>query len=131
MFATYLSMFSPPPRRLFLIDGMGALLSAISLGVVLPYWQPLFGMPVRVLLPLAAVALGFAFYSLGCYWRFPGRWRAWLRGIAMLNITYILATLFLTVLHWAELTLWGKLYFVGEAIVVLSLAAIEWRTAHR
>jgi len=53
-------------RRLFLIDGIGALVSAVMLGLVLTVWAPVFGMPRRVLIPLALVAAGFAIYSLTC-----------------------------------------------------------------
>ena len=40
-------------RGIFLMDAMGALVSVVLLGVVLPLLEPLLGMPVSALSPLA------------------------------------------------------------------------------
>ncbi|MEL6140721.1 MAG: hypothetical protein AAFU67_03805, partial [Bacteroidota bacterium] len=44
------------PKQLFLIDGLGATLTAICLGVVLTRLESLFGMPRTILIPLSLVA---------------------------------------------------------------------------
>lgn len=55
------------PWLALLIDGIGATLSAFSLGVVLPALEPYVGMPRRVLFVLALVALVYAACSIGSY----------------------------------------------------------------
>lgn len=114
-----------PPRRLFLIDGLGALLTASLLAFVLVPLERYFGMPVRVLYPLAAVAGLFALYSLLCYARFPANWQLYLRGIAVANLSYCVLTAVLVVYFWQQLTVLGVLYFVGEMGVVSGLVAVE------
>jgi hypothetical protein len=44
-----------------LIDSLGALLSALILGLVLTRWESVFGMPKRVLYFLAAIAAVFLY----------------------------------------------------------------------
>jgi hypothetical protein len=114
-----------PPRRLFLIDGLGALLTASLLAFLLAPLERYFGMPVWVLYPLAAVAGVFALYSLLCYARFPANWQPYLRGIAVANLSYCVLTAVLVVYFWGQLTVLGVLYFVGEMGVVIGLVAVE------
>ena len=47
-------------RILLLADGIGALVSAIMLGIVLPNFQPLVGMPLKELYILAAIPVVFS-----------------------------------------------------------------------
>lgn len=117
-----------PPRRLFLIDGIGALLTASLLAFLLAPLERYFGMPVRMLYPLAAVAVVFALYSLLCYARFPARWQLYLRGIALANLSYCVLTVVLVVYFWERLTVLGGLYFVGEIGIVIGLVVVELST---
>lgn len=116
-------------RQLFLIDALGAVLTAVMLGVLLPALEPHFGMPRRVLVPLSAVALGFAVYSATCHRR-AARAR-WMLVIATANALYCLGTLSLVLHFRASLTWLGVAYFLGEAVVILSLVVVEMRVALR
>lgn len=116
-------------RRLFLVDGIGALTSAVMLGLVLTTWEPFFGMPSRVLVPLALAAVVFAAYSLTCHRRNLGP--PFLLGIAMANTAYCGVTLALVVAHRASLTTLGLAYFVGEVLVILALVAAEFDAVRR
>lgn len=117
------------PRKLFLIDGLGALLSSLLLGVVLVKLEPVFGMPKNVLAILALLALLFAVYSLVVYWIFPTWWRPALRVIAVVNLLYCCVTLGLVYAYREVVTSWGVLYFVLEVLVIAGLATKEWKTA--
>lgn len=117
------------PNRLFLIDGLGAVLSALMLGGVLAHWEPVFGMPKPELYVLAGIAVVFAVYSLLCSWRLKGNWRPFLLGIGFANFFYCGLTLGLVIWHWDSLTLLGILYFIGESLIVLSLVSIELKRA--
>lgn len=116
-------------RHLFLIDALGAAVTAAMLGVLLPTLEPYLGMPPRVLLPLCFVALCFCVYSAVCSWR---RARPpFLLVIAAANTAYCLFTLGLVGLLWNTLTPLGVAYFVGEGVVILGLVAIEVHVALR
>jgi len=119
------------PRRLFLIDSLGALLTALMLGLVLSSFVPVFGMPRAVLYPLSLIAVGFAVYSFFCYRRFPTNWPPFLRGIAVANLFYCCLTLGLVFYYYEQLTVLGGLYFLGEIIIVVSLAVGELKTVKK
>jgi hypothetical protein len=118
-------------RTLFLLDGAGALLSAVLLGLVLPRFESFFGMPRETLYLLAAFPLIFAGFDLWAYFRPARHLQLMLRIIALLNLGYCGFSLAMVVRHYATLTGWGLAYFAGELLIVLTLAGIEWRLASR
>lgn len=114
---------------MLLVDGVGAVMSAVFLGMVLPAIQNHIGMPVTTLRFLAAIAVCFAIYSLSCY-RFSNPENPiWLRMIANLNLGYCALTFLLVLAHRSELKVLGWLYFVGEMLVVLGLVWVEKNNA--
>lgn len=117
------------PRTLFVIDGVGALVTALSVGVVLPMLGEHIGMPRPVLRALALTGVVFAAYSLTCAATLPRRWPAYLQGIALANASYCVATAAVLVRFSATLHVLDWLYFVGEIVVVGTLAAMELRVA--
>jgi hypothetical protein len=98
-------------RRLFSIDALGAAVTAVMLGVVLPALEAYVGMTARVLVPLSFVALGFAVCSSACFTLHAGS--RWLLVIAAANTAYCLSTLSLAGLLWSTLTGLGVVYFLG------------------
>lgn len=115
------------PKNLFLLDSLGALLSAILLGVALPSFQPIFGMPHKALYGLAALACLFAIYSSWNYIWFRENWRPYLRAIAIINLLYCGLTAAFVVYFRQELTKWGLLYFLLEMLVIIVLVVIEFQ----
>jgi hypothetical protein len=113
-------------QKFFLIDGIGAVLTASMLAFVLPPFQSYIGMPYPILNILAMAAAAFAAYSLTCFLLVAENWKPYLRGIAIANSSYCIATLLLIIYLWQELTLLGIAYFFGEIILVMSLVRIEW-----
>jgi hypothetical protein len=120
---------SLPSRKLFLIDGFGAVLSAILLGLVLTSFKPWFGMPVNVLYILASLAALFALYSFSCFLLNPRNWKLFLKVIAFTNLTYCCLTLSLVYLYFADLTSLGVAYFLLEIIIIAVLSATELKIA--
>ena len=59
--------FAKDPKQLFLVDALGAALSAVLLGVVLVNYEPIFGIPSDSLSLLAAVPYFIAVYDVVCY----------------------------------------------------------------
>lgn len=117
------------PYRMFLIDGIGAVVSAVLLGGVLASFESTFGMPADVLHGLAAVACVFAVYSFFSFIRKPDNWQPFLRVIAILNAVYCCVTIGLVIHFYGQLSLLGILYFGGEVILVLSLVGVELKVA--
>lgn len=116
-------------NRIFFVDALGAVLSATMLGIVLPGFVAVFGMPAHALYPLAAMATCFAFYSFACHLLKPNRWQIFLRIVASLNLGYCMVSMTLMYVFWGSLTGWGVLYFVLEKIVVLLLVYGEFETS--
>jgi hypothetical protein len=122
-----LGWFTRQPELTLLIDGGGAILSAICLGVVLPMFQAYVGMPRRVLLALAIVALLFSAWSIGCYVLRRTEWRTGVRVISVLNLVYCGVTAVLVAAFWSQLTRAGVTYFLLEILVIGALVAVERR----
>ena len=122
---------SANPRRIFLIDGAGAVLTAFLLCVVLASFQSFFGMPAQVLYVLGAVAAVFAVYSFSCYCWLKRSHRSFLAAIIIANLLYALVSLGLVIYYFPQLSSWGLLYFAGEIIVILVLVSIEYRCLKR
>jgi len=117
------------PRTLFLVDGVGALVTALLVGLVLPALGEHIGTPRPVLRALALTAAVFAAYSLTCAATRPKRWPGYLRGIALANAGYCLVTAAVLIRFTAALHVLDWLYFVGEIVVVSALVTLELRVA--
>lgn len=126
-----LNKITSNPKLVFLLDCLGALLSAFLLGVALPSFQPIFGMPHNVLYGLAALACLFAIYSFWNYRWFKENWRPYLRGIAIVNLVYCGLTAALVIYFRQELTTWGLLYFLQEMVVIIVVVMLEFKTIAR
>lgn len=117
------------PKKLFLIDAIGALVSAIFLGVVLVNLKEYIGMPQDVLYLLAFLPVLFFIYSTSCYSFIKNNWKPYLRIIAVINMLYCLLSISMIIIHATALTILGYAYFIVEAIIVGVLAVVEYRTA--
>ena len=113
------------PRKLFLIDGIGALITASFLLAVLRPFEDCFGMPVVALNYLAGIAIAFCFYSAACYHFLKRNHRPYLRVIALGNFLYCALTAALLLIHRELLSVLGWAYFTAEIALVLGLSAVE------
>ncbi|MCB0667167.1 MAG: hypothetical protein KDC80_15170 [Saprospiraceae bacterium] len=120
---------SANPKRLFQIDGFGAILSAILLGVVLVRLEGVFGIPKTTLYFLASLPCLFAIYDFFCYFKLAGNWGIFLKGIAISNLTYCFLSMGMAFYHRAEITNLGWTYILIEISIVGMLAYIEWSVA--
>lgn len=117
------------PKKLLLIDSLGALLSAFLLGVVLVKFESSFGMPLKVLYWLSIIACVFAVYSLMSYLIIKNNRKLYLKIIAFANLTYCCLTIGLVLFFSDELTNLGLIYFLSEVAVILTLVIIELKSA--
>lgn len=107
---------------------MGAFVSVVFLAM-LYLFEAYFGMPRKTLAVFMTIATIFFVYSSIVYFVSPLRWPTYLKIIAILNICYCLFTIYHVVKHIHNLTAYGKLYFMGEVLVIALLAGYEIKIA--
>lgn len=115
---------------ILLLDGIGALITAISVGLVLPLIQPWIGLPVGVLRALGGLALLLATFSLSRHLLGRGSGAA-LRVIALANLGYCSLTATLVIYYSDTTTALAYGYFIGEIVIVVVLAARELQLARQ
>ena len=118
------------PKKLFLIDGFGAILSAFLFGVVFVKFEQIFGIPTSVLYFLATIPIFFVIYDIFCYQKYPNIGLL-LKGIAVLNILYCCISIGVIFYHFSTITIFGWVYIMVESILVSFLAMIEFRVGKR
>lgn len=111
------------PKKLFLFDAIGAIISSILLAVVLTSYESFFGIPKNTLYILAAIPIVYVVYDIISYR--SNNTKLLLKGIAFLNVTYCFFSFILTSTHYETITLFGWLYIIGEVCIVLLLARFE------
>ena len=117
------------PKKLFLIDGVGALLSAFLLGVVLVLLEKYFGIPTSTLFFLASFPIFFAVYDYYCYKKEREKLGRLLQLIAILNILYCFLSMGFAVYHYETITYLGWIYISIEILIILVLAVLEFKVA--
>jgi len=118
-------------KKLFLLDGLGAILSAFLLGVVLVKLESYFGIPVPTLYVLAALPCFFAIYDFYCYFKIEKKLEEFLKVIAITNLLYCCLSLVLAFYHYQEISYLGCIYIIGEIIIVVILAIIELKAVKK
>ncbi len=126
------------PKNIFLIDGIGALVTFLFLFGIGFLVQEYFGIPKNVLYILAFVALFYAIYSFLCYFflfdnfgKSLRKWQFFLKIIIIANSLYCMIIAFLLVLFYQNLTVLGLSYFILEIGVIIILVILETRIAFR
>ena len=112
-------------RNIFLIDGLGAMTSALFLWILTGRLHAFVGMPLPVLNALAIAAVFLCVYSITCFFAGGRRWKPLLRTIAIINVLYCLVTAACLVRYWHLMKIPGMIYFVLEILVILALVSIE------
>jgi hypothetical protein len=118
-------------KKLFLIDSLGALLSAFLLGVILVRFESSFGMPRNVLYFLSITACTMSIYSFMNYLLIKKNRKYYLKIIACTNLFYCCLTLGLTLYFNKELTTLGLIYFLSELVVIITLVIVELKSASK
>ena len=116
-------------KQLLFVDSIGAMVSAVMLGLVLPHFQRHIGMPITELYLLASLPIAFAVIDF--YWLLfrKGNERAGLLLIAFANMAYSLLSMLLVIVNFELLTALGLSYFVIELLLLAALVAFELKTA--
>jgi|JI9StandDraft_1071089.scaffolds.fasta_scaffold05310_7 hypothetical protein len=111
-------------ENIFLIDGLGALLTCILLGV-LSLMESFIGFPKEYLFYLIPIALCLSFYSLTFHFLKSTNSKKYLSILAFFNFIYCCLTLFFIFQSRNIITIFGVLYFTSEIIIILLLVIYE------
>ena len=114
------------PKSVFLTDALGALFTTTMLGVILVQFRSYLGISSTLLYMLAMFVFALFLYSSSIYFIKPSKWVAYLKIIAILNWSYCIITLFTIFQIENSITLFGKVYFIGEALLIALIALLEW-----
>ena len=124
-----IKQLSSEPKKMFLIDSIGALTTAFLLFVVLRIFNEYFGMPERILTYLSVIAVFFCIYSTTCFFVIKTNWTTFIKGISIANLLYCVLTIGLVIFYNPQLTTIGTAYFIGEIAIIIGLVCIELNVA--
>jgi hypothetical protein len=126
---TLLHYFSAHPRRLFLLDGTGALLTAATLYGSYRYFDNCFQLPEDVFVMFFYTALYMAVFSFINVAN-PRNYKVFsLRFIGTANRLYALLTFSISLLYYKELAAIALFYFGVEMLILVLLSAVEFKVA--
>jgi len=116
-------------KNIFLMDGLGALVSAFMLGVVLVKLQAYIGIPKNALYILASFPVIFAIYDFSCHLIKPKKVGLFINIIAIANLMYCFVSIYYLIQHQQQLSTLGWMYFIGELIILVVLIIMEFKLA--
>jgi hypothetical protein len=119
------------PKTLFLIDSLGAILTAFFLFVVMRQFNGYFGMPKTVLTYLSVIAVCFCIYSYACFLYLNALWTPYIRLIGIANLLYCALIFVLLIKYYSLLTIIGITYFLIEIAIICVLCYVELKVAKR
>jgi hypothetical protein len=123
---TLLFRLAKNPKKIFLIDALGALMTCVLLIIIQTKLKLYFGMPIKTLTILSILAFALFWYSTACFTLFQKiNWKQHLKRIARANSIYCGLTFVLLVYNYKIITPLDWIYFLGEIAVVLSLVYLE------
>ncbi|WP_198517130.1 hypothetical protein [Tenacibaculum sp. SZ-18] len=112
-----------------MIDGIGAIVSAIFLGIILVKLEILIGIPKFTLYLLASFPCLFAVYDFYCYFYSKLKLEFNLTIIGVTNLSYISLSLGMAFYHFEHIKLLGWVYLWLEIIIVACLAVVQLQVA--
>lgn len=116
-------------KTLFLIDTLGALLTAIFLFVIMRHFSRYFGMPKTGLACLWTTAVCFCIYSAACFLFLKGPRVFFIRIIGAANLLYCVLLIGLLIKFRHLLTIIGTAYFLIEIAIISALGYLELNVA--
>lgn len=125
-----IKIISSNPKRVFLIDSIGAALSAIFIFLIVSFFDSKFGLAKNVLYLLCAIACILSIYSMTCYFIYGRKWRKYLWIVLIANILYCMLTFLCLLISYKNVTFIGLIYFILEIISISFLVFIELKTVN-
>lgn len=129
MIKTVINHLSKKHKLLFLIDSLGALLTAFFLFVIIKPFNAYFGMSETILTFLYLIAICFCIYSAACFLFLKRCSATFIRIIGMANLLYCILIMIVLIMYNSKLTTIGLMYFLIEIVIICTLAYIELNVA--
>lgn len=121
--------FIEKQKSVFLIDSIGACMTAFSLFVIVRQFDAYFGMPKRELTFLSVLAVCFCSYAAACFLFLKAGLKPFIRYMGIANLLYCALTTGLLIKYYPLLTMIGKTYFLIEIVIICVLSYIELTVA--
>ncbi len=122
-----LRQFKLKPKTLFLIDGLGAFITASILFVFSRIFYKYIGIPPITLTYLSLIAAIFCLFSLACFF-WVDNFQPFLTTISAANLLYCCLTIGLVYWYYESISKLGISYFLAEIIVICAIVFIEIKT---
>jgi hypothetical protein len=126
----FTSFILKSPKRLFLIDAIGAGYTGSVLFFLIGQNQDLFGMPIQAVHILGIIAFLYFLYSITCHFLVKRNWKPFLKIIAIANQLYCVVTILFLFSNYNSLTAPGWGYFSIEILVIFILSLFEWKISN-
>lgn len=126
-----LSQLTLKPKYIFLIDGLGAIITVVILFSVLRPFNEYVGIPQTTLTYLSLIGVFYFLYSITCFLLLKNNWQPFLRAISFANLLYCCLTIGVLICYYPSLTILGVAYFLAEIVVVCGLVFIELKTLNK
>ena len=123
---TIISYFINKPKAIFLVDSIGAFLSAFCLLIISRFYGNYFGINPSTLQLLTILPIVFCIYSACCYLLVKRSYKPFILIIAIANFLYCLITMVLIFTHYSELTILGLSYFILELMIIGIIVYLEF-----
>ncbi|HMP29002.1 MAG TPA: hypothetical protein PKD85_05355 [Saprospiraceae bacterium] len=112
-------------NNIFLLDAIGATVSAVLIYLLFILFQSNFGLPIAVAKFLVVFPIVIAILSYICHFVSIKNLEKSLKITAYFNLLYCFLTITIVVMYYNELTILGILYFIAEKTIVIPLALFE------
>jgi len=120
-----ISQIKQDPNKIFVFDGMGAIISALFL-FTLTFFVNYFGIPKETLYLLASLPIFFALINLLGFYSKENHQRLLLKLIIFFNILYCLISIFFVWLHHDVITILGYIYVIIEILIIAIVVYVEF-----
>lgn len=124
-----INSFVKKPNALFLVDSIGAFISAFCLLIISRYYSDYIGINHSTFQLLAILPIVFGIYSACCFLFVKRCFKPFIQIIALANLIYCLITLILLGTLFAEITILGLSYFVVELMIIALIISIEYKVS--
>jgi len=114
-------------RKLFLLDGSGALLTALMLMLVLPKLDLLTGIDPDMITVMVLIAFLLAAMSLTFFFTYNQQSYKVLQVIGISNLLYSGIIVVVLLVHGSSMKPLGMTYFILEGLVVALLGLVDIR----
>lgn len=128
-YSKFIDHLKQNPKKLFLIDGIGAFITVMMLLLLFDRFNEHFSFPSQIIPYLSLMGTSLFIFSTLCYLFLKNKWSTYISTVAFGNLLYCIVTLGLLALYFDQFSKIGTLYFLIETIIVGLLVYIELKVA--